>query len=200
SEIRDLVDPATEQEAERQHELSHKRAVEAMSRITSMNNSNSKMRRHVNIRRCIETFGRHNTDEKARRKEREERRVKKAEQDAKRAAATPVKVTTTKVVVETTPAKLTEADYERHAAAAGISVTKFKRKFERGDVELGPDGQPVVFSKKELKKLRKVEEKADETPSKSDAEGKKKRKHEDAEEATPKKEKKQKKKRQSLGA
>ncbi|EEY19332.1 conserved hypothetical protein [Verticillium alfalfae VaMs.102] len=51
SEIRDLVDPATEQEAERQHELSHKRAVEAMSRITSMNNSNSKMRRHVNIRR-----------------------------------------------------------------------------------------------------------------------------------------------------
>ncbi|KAG7137187.1 Nucleolar protein 58 like [Verticillium longisporum] len=138
--------------------------------------------------------------QKARRKEREERRVKKAEQDAKRAAATPVKVTTTKVVVETTPAKLTEADYERHAAAAGISVTKFKRKFERGDVELGPDGQPVVFSKKELKKLRKAEEKAGETPSKSDAEGKKKRKHEDAEEATPKKEKKQKKKRQSLGA
>ncbi|KAM0279584.1 hypothetical protein ACHAQH_004540 [Verticillium albo-atrum] len=62
SEIRDLVDPATEQEAERQHELSHKRAVEAMNRITSMNNANSKMRRHVNIRRCIETFGRHNTD------------------------------------------------------------------------------------------------------------------------------------------
>ncbi|KAM0330583.1 hypothetical protein ACHAQA_003531 [Verticillium albo-atrum] len=138
--------------------------------------------------------------QKARRKEREARRVKKAEQDAKRAVvSTPAKVTTTKVVVETTPAKLTEADYERHAEAAGISVSKFKRKFERGDVELGPDGQPVVFSKKELKKLRKAEEKADDTPSKSDTDGKK-RKHEDAEEATPKKEKKQKKKRQSLGA
>ncbi|KAF6828782.1 Nucleolar protein 58 [Colletotrichum plurivorum] len=112
------------------------------------------------------------------------------------AAETPVKESKT---VKGTPAKLSEKDYERLAEAAGISVSKFKRKFERGDVQLGEDGSPVVFSKKELKKMRKGEEEADETPVKSADGGKKKRKHEDDEE-TPKKEKKLKKKRSSLGA
>ncbi|KAI9158612.1 Nucleolar protein [Paramyrothecium foliicola] len=103
--------------------------------------------------------------------------------------------------------KLSEADYERLAAAAGISVKKFKRKYERGDVEVNDDGTPKVHSKKELKKLRKAEEAS--TPSKAAAsaepvsEKKKKRKHDDeeAEDAEAKKEKKQKKKkRQSLDA
>ncbi|ROT42418.1 hypothetical protein SODALDRAFT_326585 [Sodiomyces alkalinus F11] len=62
SEIRDLVDPEAERQAEKEHEEKHKRAVEAMNRIVSMDNANSKMRRHANVRRCIETFGRHNTD------------------------------------------------------------------------------------------------------------------------------------------
>ncbi|CAM1509051.1 Fc.00g027900.m01.CDS01 [Cosmosporella sp. VM-42] len=101
------------------------------------------------------------------------------------------------------PKKLSEADFERLAEAAGLSVKKFKRKYERGDVELNEDGTPKVFSKKELKKLRKAEEKS--TPSKSAnpkaeppaSEGKKKkRKHDDdEEEVEPKKEKKQKKKK-----
>ncbi|KAF4445893.1 putative nucleolar protein NOP58 [Fusarium austroafricanum] len=96
------------------------------------------------------------------------------------------------------PKKLSEADFERLAEEAGISVKKFKRKYERGDVELNEDGTPKVFSKKELKKLRKAEEKS--TPSKSqtptETDGKKKRKHDDSEdEAEPKKEKKQKKKK-----
>lgn len=90
--------------------------------------------------------------------------------------------------------KLSEADYERLAAAAGLSVKKFKRKFERGDVEINEDGTPKVFSKKEMKKLRKTEA---ETPIKAEPEKKKnKRKHDDSEdEAEPKKEKKQKKKK-----
>lgn len=96
-----------------------------------------------------------------------------------------------------TPAKakkLSEADYERLAEAAGISVKKFKRKYERGDVDVNDDGTPKVFSKKELKKARKAEEKA--TPSKAEPEKKKKRKHDDSEdEAEAKKEKKQKKKK-----
>ncbi|KAH6896763.1 hypothetical protein B0T10DRAFT_163577 [Thelonectria olida] len=96
-----------------------------------------------------------------------------------------------------TPAKgkkLSDADYERLAAAAGLSVKKFKRKFERGDVELNDDGTPKVFSKKEMKKLRKAE--AEETPVKTESDKKKKRKHDDSEEeAEPKKEKKQKKKK-----
>ncbi|KAF5585512.1 hypothetical protein FVER53590_11587 [Fusarium verticillioides] len=96
------------------------------------------------------------------------------------------------------PKKLSEADYERLAEEAGISVKKFKRKYERGDVELNADGTPKVISKKELKKLRKAEEKA--TPSKSqpaaeETDGKKKRKHDDSEDEEPKKEKKQKKKK-----
>ncbi|TDZ39631.1 Nucleolar protein 58 [Colletotrichum sidae] len=125
---------------------------------------------------------------------------KKEKKDKKRvsiaAVETPKKESKS---VKGTPAKLSEKDFERLAEAAGISVSKFKRKFERGDVQLGEDGTPVVFSKKELKKLRKGEDEADETPVKSADSSKKKRKHED-DESTPKKEKKLKKKRSSLGA
>lgn len=78
------------------------------------------------------------------------------------------------------PKKLSEADYERYAEAAGISVSKFKRKYERGDVELAEDGTPKVLSKKELKKQRKADE---QEPSG-------KRKHNEDEEEKPKKKKK----------
>ncbi|KAI1076377.1 Nop domain-containing protein [Whalleya microplaca] len=57
----------------------------------------------------------------------------------------------------TTPGKLSEADYARLAEEAGISVSKFKRKYERGDVKVAANGTPQVFSKKELKKLKKAE-------------------------------------------
>ncbi|KAI5458605.1 hypothetical protein BGZ63DRAFT_362459 [Mariannaea sp. PMI_226] len=104
-------------------------------------------------------------------------------QDSDNDVATPVK-----------GKKLSEADYERLAAAAGLSVKKFKRKYERGDVEMNDDGTPKVFSKKEMKKLRKAE--VEETPVKAESDKKKKRKHDDSEEeAEPKKEKKQKKKK-----
>ncbi|KAI0182078.1 nucleolar protein Nop5 [Hypoxylon sp. FL1284] len=84
----------------------------------------------------------------------------------------------------TQPAKLSEADYARFAEEAGISVTKFKRKYERGDVKIGADGTPQVVSKKELKKMKK------------EAEGSgKKRKH--AEDASEKKSKKSKKEKSS---
>ncbi|RGP64171.1 nucleolar nop58 [Fusarium longipes] len=116
--------------------------------------------------------------------------MKDAENSDSDDAATPAK-----------PKKLSEADYERLAEEAGISVKKFKRKYERGDVELNSDGTPKVVSKKELKKLRKAAEAAEKgTPTKSqpaeETDGKKKRKHNDSEdEAEPKKEKKQKKKK-----
>ncbi|KAL1883275.1 Nucleolar protein 58 [Diaporthe australafricana] len=89
--------------------------------------------------------------------------------------------------ITATPAKKTmsEADFEKHAEAAGISVSKFKRKYERGDVELAEDGTPKVLSKKELKKLKKAEEKAD-----SDGSPKKKRKADADGEEKPKKKKK----------
>ncbi|KAI0131405.1 nucleolar protein nop5 [Daldinia grandis] len=98
----------------------------------------------------------------------------------------------------TQPAKLSEADYARLAEEAGISVSKFKRKYERGDVKTNADGTPQVVSKKELKKLKKAEAKAaDATPSKVDAEAdsKKKRKHSD--DSPEKKSKKKSKKEKS---
>src|SRR5690606_14657010 len=49
-------------EAEKRHEENHARTVEAMRRIVSMDNASSKMRKHANIRRCIDEFGRHKTD------------------------------------------------------------------------------------------------------------------------------------------
>lgn len=93
--------------------------------------------------------------------------------------------------------KLSSSEYERLADLAGLSVKKFKRKYERGDVQV-EDGKPRVFSKKELKKLRKAAEKQAETPSKPE----KKRKHDDVDEdeAESKKEKKQKKKKRHSDA
>jgi ribosomal protein S15 len=62
SEIRDLVDPIDDQKEAEDHEERHKHAVEVINRIVSMDHANDNIRRHVNIRRCIDTFGRHNTD------------------------------------------------------------------------------------------------------------------------------------------
>ncbi|KJZ80205.1 Nucleolar protein 58 [Hirsutella minnesotensis 3608] len=102
-------------------------------------------------------------------------------------------------------AKLSSDEYERLAKLAGLSAKKFKRKYERGDVQVSSDGTPKVYSKKELKKMRKAGENGtpvkSETPSKVKAEPvsdkKKKRKHEDDEDEAveAKKEKKQKKKK-----
>lgn len=92
-------------------------------------------------------------------------------------------------------AKLSSSEYERLADLAGLSVKKFKRKYERGDIHV-EDGKPRVFSKKEMKKLRK-ESAATPTKASADEGKKKKRKHDsdDSDEPEPKKEKKQKKKK-----
>ncbi|EJT71499.1 nucleolar protein nop-58 [Gaeumannomyces tritici R3-111a-1] len=77
-----------------------------------------------------------------------------------------------------------EADFERLAEQAGISVSKFKRKYERGEVELDASGAPVVHSKKELKKMRKSLDAVS-------INGGEKRKRDDDEEKPKKKKKKQ---------
>ncbi|KAI0017768.1 nucleolar protein 58 [Xylariomycetidae sp. FL0641] len=87
--------------------------------------------------------------------------------------------------------KLSEADFARLAEEAGISVKKFKRKYERGDVELNADGTPKVMSKKELKKIEK--EKAKAAAAEAEGASNKKRKHdEDSEKKSKKKSKKEK--------
>ncbi|KAK0626358.1 ribosomal protein [Immersiella caudata] len=63
-EARLQADPEKEKEELAVHEEKHRRAVIAIKRIVDLNNGNAKIRKHTNIRRCIEEFGRHNTDSK----------------------------------------------------------------------------------------------------------------------------------------
>ncbi|KAH8819998.1 ribosomal protein-like protein S15 [Xylogone sp. PMI_703] len=62
SGVRDLSDPALEAEERRRHQEGHERAVTAISRIVSLANASQVEKTRANIRRCIDTFGRHNTD------------------------------------------------------------------------------------------------------------------------------------------
>lgn len=101
---------------------------------------------------------------------------------------------------EKTPKK-GETDEEKYGAlaeAAGISVAKYKRKAERGEIKLNADGTPLVVSKKDLKKQRKAEEKA----AAADGSKEKKRKRdasEDAEEVKADKSEKKEKKKSKIG-
>jgi nucleolar protein 58 len=97
-------------------------------------------------------------EQRERRAKREERRQAKTAQDERRAAAAPAAKATPDA--SNSSKKLSAEDYERLAAEAGISVKKFIRKYERGDVEVDEDGTPVVHSKKELKKARKTDDKS----------------------------------------
>ncbi|ROW10681.1 hypothetical protein VPNG_05077 [Cytospora leucostoma] len=63
-----LQDKGLEEIELKEHEERHKRAVEALNRITTLENASNKDKRHANIRRIIETFGRHETDTQLRQK------------------------------------------------------------------------------------------------------------------------------------
>ncbi|KAK3684008.1 hypothetical protein B0T22DRAFT_268165 [Podospora appendiculata] len=62
AEDRSTADPATEEENALEHAAKHAKAVAALQRIASLSNGSAKDIKHANIRRCIETFGRHHTD------------------------------------------------------------------------------------------------------------------------------------------
>jgi ribosomal protein S15 len=62
AKIRDLEDPMLEEEDKKKHAEGHARAVTAIAKIVSLANASSKDKTRANINRCIETFGRHNTD------------------------------------------------------------------------------------------------------------------------------------------
>jgi nucleolar protein 58 len=120
-------------------------------------------------------LGNTNESKKARKKERHERKLAKAVEKKKK----------------TKQAKEDEDPDVALAAAAGISLEKYKRKAARGDIKI-VDGVPIVQSKKEIKRLKKLEAKAASgTPDTSS----KKRKADD--EAVDKSEKKKKKKKHS---
>lgn len=82
--------------------------------------------------------------------------------------------------------KSSKSDLEKLAEKAGLSVKRYQRKLERGEISFDADGNPTAISKKDLKKAKKEAKKAakDET---------KKRKR-DRDEGDDKSEKKKKKK------
>jgi ribosomal protein S15 len=63
AKIRDSVDPILEAEAKREHKEAHERATTALARIVSLANASQEDKTRANITRCIDTFGRHNTDQ-----------------------------------------------------------------------------------------------------------------------------------------
>ncbi|KAK5940340.1 Nucleolar protein 58 [Knufia obscura] len=85
-----------------------------------------------------------------------------------------------------------DAKTERLAAACGLSVERYSRKLERGEISFTSDGTPVAISKKDIKKAKKQAEKA-EVATNGEVAGSKKRKHVD-DEGTPKDKKKKKSK------
>ncbi|KAI9810629.1 MAG: Nucleolar protein 58 [Thelocarpon impressellum] len=68
-----------------------------------------------------------------------------------------------------------DTQYIEAAEKAGLSVKRYKRKLERGEIKLDADGTPTAISKKEVKKAKKEAEKA---KAKSEG-GQQKRKRED---------------------
>jgi nucleolar protein 58 len=55
--------------------------------------------------------------------------------------------------------KRVEDEYLEPARKCGLSITRYKRKLERGEIQFEADGTPVAVSKKEIKKARKRAEK-----------------------------------------
>ncbi|KAI9369727.1 hypothetical protein BJX61DRAFT_518450 [Aspergillus egyptiacus] len=84
------------------------------------------------------------------------------------------------------PKKSKDADIEKLAEKAGLSVKRYKRKLERGEIQFDAAGNPSAVSKKDMKKAKKEAKKA----SKDDE--KKRKRSDDTEEAGDKKKKKKK--------
>lgn len=63
SKHREFIDPAVEAAEMKEHAEAHARATTALARITSLANASQKGKTAANIRRCIDTFGRHKTDQ-----------------------------------------------------------------------------------------------------------------------------------------
>ncbi|CAF9914188.1 MAG: Nucleolar protein 58 [Alectoria fallacina] len=118
----------------------------------------------------------------ARRLDRKERRQKRAEQIEQRE-------------------ERDDAKFGALAKEAGLTISRYKRKLERGEIKFEADGKPLVISKKEIKKARKAAEKAERAP-KGDGDSSKKRKRddEDAEAGAVEKREKKKKKHHKVEA
>lgn len=136
---------------------------------------------------------------KARKIERHERKLAMSEQRSKARAERNAKIER-RLDRKERRAKKEEQEERRHerelkkyaelAKQAGISVAKFKRKAERGEIQYGEDGKPIVISKKELKKAKKAEK--GEKGADDESSSKKRKREEDGDKSEKKKKKKSK--------
>lgn len=118
------------------------------------------------------------------RKERKEGRQKRAEQQDRRG-------------------EKKDDQYEALAEQAGLSVTRYKRKLERGEITFDIEGKPTAISKKDIKKAKKAADKATtsevvEAPSNGAEEAGKKRKRDADEDVAVGKSEKKKKRREKV--
>ncbi|ODH13020.1 nucleolar protein 58 [Paracoccidioides brasiliensis] len=87
----------------------------------------------------------------------------------------------------------TADDLEKMAAKAGLSISRYQRKLERGEITFDSEGNPIAISKKDLKRAKKEAKKAAKAAEKEA--GKKRKRTEDDGEGESKSEKKKKKKK-----
>ena len=106
----------------------------------------------------------------ARRLDRKERRQKRAEQIERRE-------------------ERDEEEFGKLARKAGLTISRYKRKLERGEIKF-IDGKPEAISKKEIKKARKTAEKAERRANGDASSSKKRKRDEDGAEKSEKKKKK----------
>ena len=143
---------------------------------------------------------------KARKKERHARALALSEEKSKKRAETKVKLARRLGRKERRQKRAEqierreERDYEkfgRLAKQAGLTISRYKRKLERGEIKFRADGKPEAVSKKDIKKARKAAEKAEKAEKAADGymgSSKKRKRDEENFEAVEKSEKKKKKK------
>jgi len=138
---------------------------------------------------------------KARKKERHQRRLAMSEEKSRKKAIRNAKLARKLDRKERRLKKQAQVErreerdeqmYGKVAKQAGLTIQRYKRKLERGEIKFNADGTPEAISKKEIKKAKKEAEKA----ASADAGGKKRKREgeDDTAETVYKSEKKKKKK------
>jgi nucleolar protein 58 len=103
----------------------------------------------------------------ARKKERHERKLALAEEHAKKMAERNEKVKRRLERRERRQKRAQQLErreeepYTVQAMQAGLSIARYKRKLERGEIKFNADGKAEAISKKDIKRARKAAEKAE---------------------------------------
>ena len=86
--------------------------------------------------------------------------------------------------------KSKDSEIEKLAEKAGLSVKRYKRKLERGEIQFDAAGNPSAISKKDIKKAKKEAKKEAKKASKGDDKEKKRKRSDETEDTDGKKKKK----------